>query len=835
MLLNKREGEKLRRFSTILLACILIFVFQSTIIAATSIDESSNLKVSTTPVSGTAQSDLSHDKVTVLAELQSGMSVAAGIAAGRWYAATLEMRSLESEYFKNIGTADYARNIAALREWNSATVGISKRLVFVSQGEEQRVIAEAERIYGPVAPKQPVTAPVLAWTEFNNGSWALKVFRAGQATTIHRSDRGLYYPAIAVTGGDIRVACQRVTDDGVGIAVFNLDGSLMAELDGRHPRLAAFGKTTFVLSDVSMANGVRAKVDVISADRRRVAWTPNKHVNLCNGDLCVEPNSGTVYVATECAPAWKDGRFLGAFREIKTWRLGHGNELEPWPGPGRNVLPRKIQQNSTQTQGMFNDWPVLRPCIFTDNGLPRVAFRKNRHWTGKHSFAWDVLLCKARSNSWAPPIRLTDRFCLPDTGMSIIPSADGYLLAVTQFEHDGTWRRIRNHRASLLRLAKNFKLPLLKPEYPFTGRPDSQSPELVNPSSLAPCPPELKHKPSGKILIWADLHRHTSYSRCISSTDGMPEDCARFERDVLGCQVLCTTEHGHHMADAEFQWVMEQMEAEADGSTILLYGTEPGPNPYEHTNYYAFDRDIALRMHHTTLIQQRDRKIVYRALLENFEPHSVFLARHFHGGAPVTRDNEDQVAASVEPKLEPMMEAQQIRGNPMLGKVDNRGPFPNRYLNNGLRLGLYGGSDHCSNRKDSHNHFCLTGLWVDKLSARAVCKAIRNRKTFSCANGKIALYASIDSKPFGGEFEIKGPVKIRTALASAYPLQRAALMRDGQILKWNELKGTQAEINLIDPEPARGYHWYVVVAQAKSAYEKKPATAFLSPFYVTVQ
>ncbi|MHC4500863.1 MAG: hypothetical protein ACYS21_17325, partial [Planctomycetota bacterium] len=152
------------------------------------------------------------------------MSVAAGIAGGRWYAATLEMRSLESAYLKNIGTEDYARNMAALREWDSATVGISKRLLFVSEGGEQKCIAEAERIYGPVAPKQSVAAPVLAWTEFNNGSWSLNVWRAGDTTTIHRSDRGLYYPAIAVAGGDIRVACQRVIDDGVGISVFKLDG-----------------------------------------------------------------------------------------------------------------------------------------------------------------------------------------------------------------------------------------------------------------------------------------------------------------------------------------------------------------------------------------------------------------------------------------------------------------------------------------------------------------------------------------------------------------------------------------------------------------------------------
>jgi hypothetical protein len=778
---------------------------------------------------------LSHDKVTVLAELESGMSVAAGIAGGCWYAATLEMRSLESEYLNNIGTADYARNMAALREWDSATVGISKRLLFISEGGEQKCIAEAERIYGPVAPKVPVTAPVLAWTEFNNRSWALKVWRVGGTITIYRSKRGLYYPAIAVAGADIHVACQKVIDDGVNISVFKLDGSLIAEVDGRHPRLAAFGKTTFVLSDVSTAAGVRAKVDVVSADGRRVAWTPKKDVNMCNGDICVEPNSGTVYVATECAPPWKDGRFLGAFREIKTWRLGDGDELEPWPGPCRNVLPRNIQENSTQPKDMYTDWPVLRPCIFTENGSPRVAFRKNRRWTGKHSFAWDVLLCKAQADRWVPPIRLTDRFCLPDTGMSIIPSADGYLLAVTQYEHDGTWRRIRNHRARVLRLAKNFKLPLLEPEDPFAGRPDSQGPEFVNTASLAPCPPELKHKPSGKILVWADLHRHTSYSRCISSTDGMPEDCARFERDVLSCQVLCAVEHGHHMADVEFQWVMEQMEAEADGSAIVLYGSEPGPNPYEHTNYYAMDRDIALRMHHASLIQQRGRKMVYRALLENLPSDSVYLARHFHGGEVVTQENETQVAASVESKLEPMMEAQQIRGNPMLGEVDNRGPFPNRYLNSGLRLGLYGGSDHCSNRNDSQNHFCLTGLWVDELSAQAVWKAIRNHKTFSCANGKIALYASIDGKPFGGEFEIKGPVKIRTSLASAYPLQRAALMRDGQILKWTELKGTQAEINLVDPKPARGYHWYVVVVQAESAYKNKSATAFLSPFFVTVR
>jgi hypothetical protein len=827
--------KTLKRFSRIHLACLLIFVLQNTFICADNLDESSISEVPIAYPGSTSKSDSSHEKVTVLAELENGMSVAAGIAEGRWYAAALETRSLESEYLDKISTADYARNMAALTQWNNTAEGIPRRLLFVSEGGEKKCIAQAERIYGPVAPKQPVSTPVLAWTEFNNGAWSLKVWRNGDTSTVHRSDQGLYYPAIAVAEGDIRVACQRVTDEGVGIGVFNLDGSLIAQVDGRHPRLAAFGKTTFVLSDVSMADGVRAKVDVISAHGRRVAWTPKKDENLCNGDICADPDSGTVYVATECAPAWPDGRFLGAFREIKTWRLGDGNELEPWPGPNRNVLPRDKQQKSAQDEEMYTGWPVLRPCIFTENGLPRVVFRKNRRYTGKHSFAWDILRCKARSDRWTAPVRLTDRFCLPDTGMSIIPSTDGYLLAVAQFEHDGTWRRIRNHRACVLSLAKDFELPLLEPEYPFIGRPDSNSPEFADAALLAPCPPEPKHKPSGKILIWADLHRHTSYSRCISSTDGMPEDCARFERDVLGCQVLCAVEHGHHMADAEFQWVMDQMEAEADGTAILLYGTEPGPIPYEHTNFYAFDRDIALRMHHTTLIQQRNRKMVYRALQENFEPDSVFLARHFHGGAPVTRETEDEVVASVEPKLEVMMEAQQIRGNPMLGKVDNSDPFPNRYLSKGLRIGLYGGSDHCSNRKDSQNHFCLTGLWVDELGTQAVWRAIRNKKTFSCANGKIALYASIDSKPFGEEFEITGPVKIRASLACAYPLQRAALMRDGQILKWTELKGNQADITLIDPAPTKGYHWYVVVAQAKSAYKNKSATAFLSPFYITVR
>jgi hypothetical protein len=123
-------------------------------------------------------------------------------------------------------------------------------------------------------------------------------------------------------------------------------------------------------------------------------------------------------------------------------------------------------------------------------------------------------------------------------------------------------------------------------------------------------------------------------------------------------------------------------------------------------------------MHHASLIQQRDRKMVYRALLENFEPDSVYLARHFHGGAAVTLDNVAQTVTSVEPKLEPMMEAQQIRGNPMLGKVDNRGPFPNRYLNNGLRLGLYGGSDHCSNRKDSHERLPYMPPLTQSHSAR---------------------------------------------------------------------------------------------------------------------
>ena len=85
----------------------------------------------------------------------------------------------------------------------------------------------------------------------------------------------------------------------------------------------------------------------------------------------------------------------------------------------------------------------------------------------------------------------------------------------------------------------------------------------------------------------------------------------------------------------------------------------------------------------------------------------------------------------------------------------------------------------------------------------------------------------------GHEVTVQGPVTIQASLSCARSILRACLIRDGKTLEWTDIDQQQARIELVDPEPEPGYHWYVVTVEMESAYEDT-ALAHASPYFVTV-
>ena len=342
----------------------------------------------------------------------------------------------------------------------------------------------------------------------------------------------------------------------------------------------------------------------------------------------------------------------------------------------------------------------------------------------------------------------------------------------------------------------------------------------------------------GRVRGWSpatsegDLHAHTAYSKCMSGNDGVPQDVLRFQRDILGCKVLCLTEHVEYMSSPEFTHVLDAVEAEAGDDCVPVYGVEWAKNPAHHTNFFAIDREVYDKLRALMLVCDHLTPL-YQRIRRELPAGSVVAIRHMHGmssseygtaGARVTQTHD--------PETEWAMEAMQTRGNMMLSPLGNSPHFPTNFLNAGAKIGLIGGSDH--SRGGGPNRFCLTGFWVPEVSPHAVLDSLRNRKTLALANGKVAIWATLNDKPIGEIVKAEGPVTIRAEVTCSTGISKVYLVRNGESLEPLEIGKPNTDVKLTDEDPPRGPNWYSVTVEAESAFTKPPILAHASPFFVEV-
>jgi hypothetical protein len=476
-------------------------------------------------------------------------------------------------------------------------------------------------------------------------------------------------------------------------------------------------------------------------------------------------------------------------------------------------------------------------------GGPAVALRRFR-FTGRKCYGWDTFLVRQRGECWGAPEQLSPAAGQPDARYAVLADGDellGFHPACDQrptltFAEEAAGEPGSGRTG----FASNHRVEVWSGR---TGEAAATAPDLprgkeafyVIPPPMpapAPDPPELEEPPEGLHLVWGDLHAHSAYSKCMGANDGLPGDVLRLQRDVLGCRVLCLTEHVEYMSAPEFAHVLDEVEREAAGGAVCLYGVEWAKRPAHHTNIYAVDRVLYDRLR-ALMLSCDHLSPLYERIRDEFGPARVTAVRHMHGmnsdefGISGARTTETH-----DPEMERAMEAMQTRGNMMLSYGHRWPRFPNNFLDAGAKVGLVGGSDH--SRGGGPNRFCLTGFWVPELTPRAVLEALRERRTVAVSNGKVAIHATLNGVPFGGEVSVQGEVRVRAQLAAAHPVRRAALMRDGEILQWQEVGAREATLELLDPAPEPGRHWYVVTAEADSSAVHPPALAHASPFFVTV-
>jgi len=755
--------------------------------------------------------------------IKNGYSVCGGRSEDGVYAGVLVLDDDPGSHAELGDT--FEERVQNCRHWGLKYVGRPRRIVLAVHGEdgwEETEAASAERVNGPVCPKEKVKTPLLVWTERDRHGWALKLRENGVTRTPLRQAGVLRCPQVAAAPDGTVLACERDTGPAeTEILLLEPVGNQILRLPGRNPKIAAAGAALIVMTEQSTRNTISLRLSRVEGGKVTAETKIQCEDYTLNGDLVWTGEGQDAFIAAETCPAMGFGSPRGLHRTVRVWRWSDGSVTPV--GEDEGALP--VEHRALMSLGPEN-LPPIQPGIFMDRGQPVAVFRQFRYH-GFKTFGWDLFWCRWDGSSWAEPSRLSPSLGVPDTGYAIVPLEDRYVCLTTGLENDGPSAPALEHRVEIFTFdpghqLKRFEVPEDK-QAPYVVPTGYKDIALPPPALDAPCP--------DRTLVWGDLHVHTTYSKCAAAIDGSPDEALRYLRGTLGCRVFTLADHSTMQSFSELTWCMDRLEALAGDGNVVLYGTEPGHNIGRHTNYYALDRAVFEQICRGLPGRGRDRLDAYRYLREEFPPGSVYALRHFHGHY----GSDAEMVTSFEPRLEVAMEAMQGRCNAMIDPEGEAPFFPHPYLDAGCKVGIVGGTDHF---RRGPNHYCLTGFWVKNISPEGVWEAIHNRFTFGMSDAKVALATHLDGQPMGSPVILGSPaeVRIQLSVSCGRNVLRATLIRDGEILPWVDVGAHSAVFELLDPAPAPGRHWYVPTVQVETAYDSdQSGFAHASPYFVTVE
>jgi len=759
-----------------------------------------------------------------LYQLDDGFSANGGITENGWYACVLQLGNHYDTFMPLTNTDSYDTNVHNIHLWQQASVGLPRTLTLITpqaDGFREQIIGSAERIDGPVCPKEVTSTPLIAWIQRKQNAWELICYHENRSFVVHRSSGMLRRPSLAYVNGTVYLACERDTEsiDQGAISIFDISGKEYLSMQGRAPKLIARNDRVLLLTEQTARNCVTLEAIEFSGEKEFNRWTLQSDDYSIHADMVTDKN-GVTYIVAECCPALGEDDRLGMHRDVYLWQIDENGTLQKSSGPDDRVPTQRTTFNYWSTENM----PPIYPSVVCDEEGVIVCYRQFRYFEIK-TFGWDIWMCRYKNGKWEEPGRCTEHLTTPDTSYALIPYKNHLIGMFPFIENNGGPSACFDCRVAIVMV--DAMLPVV--EVPEDKRDTYYI--SVGMKDLAPEPPFLGKRYEGRTLVWGDLHQHTCYSKCVAASDGCPDANLRFTRDALGCSVFTVTPH-RLMNDSEATWLMDQVEKQAGDNGVILYGCEPGSHPGRHTNYYTYDREIYERLKTIVFSHDRKRQWIYRHIRESLPLGSVVALRHVHGHMM----DDEEIVQSFDPQLEVAMESMQGRANALIKEEGKLPKFPVQFLNAGFKIGLVGGTDHF--RARGPNRFCLTGFWVKELTSEGVWEALKNRYTIAMSNARVAMCTQLGDIPMGGTVSVSqgDGVRVNVSVSCVSRIIRASLIKDGETLPWVDVGSQSAEIELVDSNPNPGRHWYVPTVEVETAYGKeRMGYAHSSPFFVMVE
>ena len=786
-----------------------------------------------------------------------------------WSLGLVSMHPVDEEFVNNMDQREWEACRAVLKkgltyeEWGKAYTDAKSTfslLTHVNQEISTIYSTQAEQFSG--IDSTNADTPLFIWSCFNENIWSVHSFENGSARNILSSKNVLLDPSICLDNSN-NVCCawvERTEED-----IIHIQSSFgKSEIVGRHPSIfplkngigVVFERFVKDHCDIYFAiigvNGISAPIK-ISSDYD-MNFLPKVAVD----------NSGKIFVAWEVVSRWKFDINVDQIKNIQLRVISSdGAFVEDAPGVNKGILPIPIRSyirhkgdgkniNMTPSNpklAFVNDELICSFRIYQHTGNTGyvskngeiVSREENEEWIVDGAFnenklepahydkntsliestvpAWFIGYVKYDGNKWIAPKMETVSGGFSHNSYGICADSEGFILALPSLK---AGLPVRYEQVDVLHVSGDM------PE--LHGWIDDFPGIAINPANPIMEPDRTLDISSKYKLAFGDFHDHTSHSSCYPALDGSPPDNVSIQRDLMNNEIISIADH-HRISEIDYRRRLDLLEREQTPGHVPIYGLEFAQEPWQHINFFTYEKKVMEELRQI-LYGNHDIYIIFDEIARNYKGRATAI-RHFH--AP-----SDMHTYLFNPDVEWGMEVLRGRGDClatedwMHGVLEPKLPFPLNFIHGkNAKLGMIGASDHHMSTLGA----CLTGVWTEELSGKAIFDAMSKRRVFAVANGKMVIWIESGDVQMGEVGKCEGnTTQIRAEVSSPVPIDAISLLQDGKYIehkRFNEKKVTV----VFDVGPlSKGEHYFLIRVQSHSSseLEKGPILGYCPPVWLNV-